>query len=483
MSNEFSGGHTKLKRVLGFSASYGAAVGLVVSGTAMFSVSNVGAISGYATFISAGIALIPIMATAFSFGELTAMLPGGGMISDYTNPALGRFWATFAVLSCYVMLIACDGGTQLVMGGLSLEQMTGIPQWVISVGLLLIAFLINIFDVGLYGKVEGVVTIIMMLLYLVMAVAAALGAGESMGIAQVQNTGFMPEGGWKGVLGAVGTSIWFFIGFEFACPMAEENKKPYKNIPYALILGLLSIYIVDCIFVYGAVKYTDLSVMANSSVPHIDASVAALGTVGGILMSGLTILASFTTTNAYLAALPRMLYGMAREKQIPKTFAKLHPKYRVPMSGLIATVLLILTTTVYITVQGGSSDVILMFINASCITWLVCYIIAMVDVLVLRKKYPDYPRLWKAPCAKVVLPIGIIGAIYAIYTLSYVLPFSLLVMAVVAAYTIIWNKAHKMPVNEIVPLENCAKEIRDRSEYLAVWDEAVEEWLQKRGAL
>ena len=52
----------KLKRVLGFPSSYGAAVGLVVSGTAMFSVGNVGAISGNATFISAAIALIPMMA-------------------------------------------------------------------------------------------------------------------------------------------------------------------------------------------------------------------------------------------------------------------------------------------------------------------------------------------------------------------------------------------------------------------------------------
>lgn len=44
MSNE----HTKLKRALGFSASYGAAVGLVVSGTAMFSVSSVAASAGHA---------------------------------------------------------------------------------------------------------------------------------------------------------------------------------------------------------------------------------------------------------------------------------------------------------------------------------------------------------------------------------------------------------------------------------------------------
>ena len=73
MSNE----HTKLKRALGFSASYGAAVGLVVSGTAMFSVSSVAASAGHATFISAAIGMIPMMVAAFAFGELTAMIPGG----------------------------------------------------------------------------------------------------------------------------------------------------------------------------------------------------------------------------------------------------------------------------------------------------------------------------------------------------------------------------------------------------------------------
>ena len=65
MSNE----HTKLKRALGFSASYGAAVGLVVSGTAMFSVSSVAASAGHATFISAAIGMIPMMVAAFAFSN------------------------------------------------------------------------------------------------------------------------------------------------------------------------------------------------------------------------------------------------------------------------------------------------------------------------------------------------------------------------------------------------------------------------------
>ena len=474
--------HTKLKRVLGFPASYGAAVGLVVSGTAMFSVGNVGAISGNATIVSAAIALIPMMAAAFAFGELTAMIPGGGMISDYTVSALGRFWGTFALLSGYVVLIACDGGTQLVMGGLTFEQMLGVPQLLVSLILLAIIILVNVFGVEFYGRAEASVTIIMMIIYFVLAILGTAGLGESMGVAQAipENAGFLPEGGWPVVFGSVGTAIWFFIGFEFACPMAEENKKPYKNIPYGLIGGLITIYVVDIIFVMGAVKYTSLDVMATSSVPHVDATTAALGFWGGVIMGAVTILASFTTGNAYIAALPRMLYGMARENLVPKVFAKIHPKYRVPMHGIVFTVCLILLTTVYISLNGGTSDLILMFINVACITWLVAYIIAMIDVLVLRKKYPDFPRLWKAPAAWIVLPIGILGALYAIYTLSYVLVYALILMAIVAAYAIIWNKSHGLPVNNVVPIEGLVTEVRERSEYLAVWDEAVAEWLNKR---
>jgi amino acid transporter len=472
----------KLKRVLGFPSAYGAAVGLVVSGTAMFSVGNVGALSGNATFISAAIALIPMMTTAFAFGELTAMVPGGGMISDYTAPALGRFWATFALLSGYVVLIACDGGTQLVMGGLAFEQMIGVPQPVVSLILLAIIVFVNVFGVEFYGRSEATVTIAMMIIYFLLAILGTAGLGESMGVAEVvpENAGLLPEGGWETVFGTVGTAIWFFIGYEFACPMAEENKKPYKYIPYGLILGLLTIYLVDIIFVAGAVRYTQLDVMATSPVPHVDAAEAILGFWGGIIMGIVTVCASFTTGNAYIAALPRMLYGMARENLVPGIFARIHPKYRVPMYGIIFTVFLISLTTIYISFNGGTSELILIFINTACITWLIAYIIAMVDVLVLRKKYPDFPRLWKAPFAWVTLPIGIIGAIYAIYTLSYVFLYALILMAVVATYAIIWNKAHGLPVNNKVPLENLVKDVRERSEYLAVWDEAVVDWMKKR---
>lgn len=39
--------------------------------------------------------------------------------------------------------------------------------------------------------------------------------------------------------------------------MAEENRKPQRNIPLALILGLVTIYILDSLFALAAARYAD----------------------------------------------------------------------------------------------------------------------------------------------------------------------------------------------------------------------------------
>lgn len=471
----------KLKRTLGFAAAYGAAVGLVVSGSAMFSVGNVGGSAGYATFIAAAIALIPMMAAAFAYGELTAMLPGGGMISDYTVPALGRFWGAFALLSGYLVLIACDGGTQLTMGGESMQELCGIPSVVVTVALAVIVVLINIFGVDFYGKSEAIITVAMMIIFALLSFLGFFHVGEAFGATPVNaDIGFLPEGGMGKVMATVGTAIWFFIGFEFACPMAEENKKPYKNIPYALIFGLITIYVIDCIFSAASVRYTELEILQTSAIPHVEAARSMLGTAGFVIMTLLTIMASFTTANSYCAALPRMLYGMAREGQVPVFFGKISPKTRTPIIGVIFTGAMMMVTIIYLQINGANADSVSGLISVSCITWTISYAIAMIDVLILRKKYPDYPRLWKAPFANVVLPIGIIGVIYAIYTLKEYLPAAIICMVIVAIYCFIWMKSHKIEMFKPEPLEDLVEDIRERSEYLEGWDEEVAAWLESR---
>ena len=178
-----------------------------------------------------------------------------------------------------------------------------------------------------------------------------------------------------------------------------------------------------------------------------------------------------------------MFYGLARQDQLPKAFGVIHPKYRVPIWGTIVCFLLMFVCTIYICAQGGTADIMNMFINIVCVAWLGCYILAMVDVLVLRKKYPDFPRLFKVPAPKITFTIGIIGSLYAIYTISSYILITLAWLAVVVIFIVVWNKAKGRPINEVSKLEDAVIMIRERTEYLPVWDEAVVEWLQKRNAL
>lgn len=474
----------KLSRKLGFGAAIGGSVGLVVSGTAMLSVANVGGIAGDATWAPALIALIPMLAVASAYGELTAMFPGGGMIGDYTGPALGKFWGLIAVLCGYVLLIACDGGTQQVVGALAIERWLGIPYILTMVVFLALVLCINLFGVQFYGKFEVYLTFIMMLVYFLLGVLGCFGAGSLFGGAADGRSieFFNPQNGWSSAIGCAGTAIWWYIGFEFVCPMAEENKAPHKNIPKALLIGLLLVFFADIFFVYGGLQFVDdIDMLATASTPHIDIALATFGHVGFIVMTTLTILASLTTAVAHMAALPRMLYGLAHKKLVPHCFAYLHPKYKTPWVGIFFTLALMIVAIIYMVIYGTDGEIMVMLINIACCTWIISYGIALIDVLYYRAKNPDYPRLYKTPAGTLVMIIGLAGLIYCLFTMKYVWIPSGIAMCVFFAYGILWFKHKDIPLRSKESIGQLVRNIQSRSEELPEWDCAVNEWLQNKG--
>ena len=72
-----------------------------------------------------------------------------------------------------------------------------------------------------------------------------------------------------------------------------------------------------------------------------------LGTLGAVIMSAVSILASFTTANSQLASLPRMFYGLSRQEQLPKIFGYIHSKFRIPVAGTLTCYALMFVFTIY----------------------------------------------------------------------------------------------------------------------------------------
>ena len=454
----------KLKRSLGFWTAYSASVGLVVSGTAMVVLGNGYGVGGPAFSIIAFISLLIILCVALSYSEMAAMLPGAGMVGEYTLPALGKLPALFAVLAGYIVLVGTDGGTNMIVGGQSFETLTGIP-WYIGVSIILITLsIINLLGVSAFGAIQTTLAIGMMALLGLLGVAGLLGIGTMEPL--TEQPVFSPLT-WKEQMGTLGVTIWLFIGMEFVTPLAEEIKNPGRNIPLAMLFGCFTIWVVDLLFGLGITKYIGLDELAQSTIPHIAGAEAMLGTPGLILMGIVSILAAITTCDTYLAGVPRMLYGLSKEGLLPKAFSYLHPKTRTPWFGIFFVIALILIVLVYAFVNNANIGFITTMISVACATWLMSYIITQINVIVLRKKYPNAARPFKTPLYPVPQVVGIIACVYMIYTLYVdlkVLTISAIVIALILAFGVVYLKLNKQPLFKPVPLEEMLEKIKHRSE-------------------
>ncbi|MED1795359.1 APC family permease [Brevibacillus nitrificans] len=455
----------KLSRTLGFWAAYSASVGLVVSGTAMVALGNGYGTSGQAYSVVAFGALIVILCIALSYSEMAAMIPGAGMVGEYTLPALGKLPALFAVLAGYIVLVGTDGGTNMIVGGQSLEALLGIP-WYLSVAIILIFLIaVNLLGVGVFGKVQSVLAISMMALLGILGIWGMSGIGTMEPLAT--QPPFSPIS-WQDQASALGLAIWLFIGMEFVAPLAEEVKNPGKTIPLAMLFGCFTIWVVDLFFGLGVTKYIELDKLAASTIPHVDGAAAMLGKPGLVIMSIVSILAAVTTCDTYLVAVPRMLYGLSREGLLPKIFSWLHPKTRTPWYGIFFVVVLILIVLVYAVLNNANIDFVTLMISVACVTWLMSYMITQIDVIVLRVKYPNVNRPFKTPLYPLPQIIGLIACVYMIYTQyqdARVMTISLYVIAAILVFGVIYLKSTGQTLFKPVPLEKVFEGIRKRSEF------------------
>lgn len=62
----------------------------------------------------------------------------------------------------------------------------------------------------------------------------------------------------------------------------------------------------------------------------------------------------------------------------------------------------------------AAQDFILLMIVSAATLWLVAYIIAHLDLMILRNKYPDFHRPFRSPWYPIPQVIGIIGMSYMI---------------------------------------------------------------------
>jgi APA family basic amino acid/polyamine antiporter len=228
-----------------------------------------------------------------------------------------------------------------------------------------------------------------------------------------------------GALSALVPIFFTYSGWNAAAYVAGEFRDPAKNIPGALVMGAVVVTVLYVGLNAALIRILSPAGIAGSATPVVQAAGILFGTAGGVLVSGLILVALASSVCALAITGPRIYREMARDGGLPPVFAASSHRDGAPTFAAIAqsvwSVLLVLTGT-FAQIVTYTGFAIVLFSGA-----------AVCAVIVLRRRHGK-PATFAVP-AYPLLPLAFIGTmvLVAIASFRYAPGPSLVGVALIAA--------------------------------------------------
>src|ERR1700733_11524154 len=194
---------------------------------------------------------------------------------------------------------------------------------------------INFLGVRAGGRVQVILTVIK-----ISSVAAIIVAAFT--LVRPGGAGFHPffPSGYSaltltGFFGALSAALWAYDGWEDLNLVGSEVEDPQRNIPRALILGVLF-----CILLYFSFSLVAHWVLPYSEVAqskHVASDIVARisGRNAALLVTLAMAISALGTLNSSILSGARVPYAMARDGIFFRGTAEIHPRFRTPGGALL----------------------------------------------------------------------------------------------------------------------------------------------------
>jgi basic amino acid/polyamine antiporter, APA family len=341
---------------------------------------------------------------ALAMAELSSMFPQAGGTYVFLRETYGRLWSflwawaefwvirTGAIAALAVYMAVALEKTLVDLG---YDNVTG-HQKAIAVGAIASLGTISILKTTWGGAIQTVATIIKA------GFVAFLGALPFIAIRShpVDIGPLFPasvDGNLAlGVGAAVAAIMWAYDGWGNVTVVAEEVRRPERNVPVALIVGVM---ILITLYTGANLAYhltLPSSEIAAQVCPAIGVCERLLPNVGAKLMQAMIMVSVFGALSANVLVGPRVLFAVARDHRFLSRFARIHPATRTPAWAIAS----MCSWACALILMGGLSwdpnaQLFDLMSEWTVFGGSIFYFSAVVAVFVLRVRRPDQPRPYR----------------------------------------------------------------------------------------
>jgi len=406
-------GHAMLRPVLGPFAAAAIVVGGVI-GSGIFLkpqeiASTTGGFLGFILLLWAVCGLVNLCG-ALALAELSAMMPHAGGTYVFLREAYGKLWAfLWGWAEFWVIRSGAIAALAVALAGIMhdmLGQWSLIPgheyevAFEVTFAVVMIAMLtaINILGTRWGGATQNITTVIKAGFVGFLALLPFLASGAE----TVNVRPLWPSHVDTGLLAATGAALaaimWAYDGWGMVTVVAEEIRDPARNVPRALIGGVLFLIVlyVAANLAYHLTLPSAVIADPNNNNTAMVVTEKLLGPWGTQLVLAMTMVSIFGALNGNILVGPRVVFAVARDHRMYEPLRRVDPRFGTPALSIAAlsgwSCILILANTV---IPVADTSLFTLLTNYVVFGGSMFYFSAVLAVFVLRKRQPDAERPYR----------------------------------------------------------------------------------------
>lgn len=375
------------------------------------------------------------LAGALTYAELGAMMPEAGGDYVFLREAYGNLlaflfgWTNLVListggvaavstalasfLSSFVPLDAVWATRDFHLLGQVVHWRLGIQQ-LLAVAVILLFSAINSRGVAVGARVQWMATVAKLGgIAIIVFGAFLLSRSGSWDHLRAPVTAGIASGGITAFGAAMLAALWAYQGWSNVSMVAGEIEKPERNVPRALIYGMLLVilvYLVTNVAYFYALPFSEI--LTSNSTAYRDAlPVAAKAaqtffSYGAQLVSIAFIICVIGALNGIILMNARVPFAMARDGLFFRRLGELSPSTRVPVAA-------IWTQAIWASVLALSGTFDQITTSVMFALWIFFALVGS-SLFVLRRKLPAAPRRYRTPGYPVVPALFVLVAVWLV---------------------------------------------------------------------